>query len=163
MTQDAFPFFNWFAQAFDFFFDMVYAGFSLVLMFLGRICELLVYPFVGAGERFIDATGWIFGTALPTLLGQTMQPLLAFVKQLAEWAWGQFGDVLGSLLLWLDGILPPSLMLDASGLMLVVAYIKAATSWFNAGLFLGTVAVGLTTNWTIAIAKIIWRSIPTIG
>jgi hypothetical protein len=160
---EAFPFFTWMHYAFTFLFQMLEGAFTILFLFLGRIAELLVLPFTVAVDRSISAVNWLIEIGWPVIMGTAASGITGHITALLDWAWGQFTDFFGTILLWLDGALPATLTLDISGLVITVSYIKAATSWFNVGLFVTTVTLGYSTIWTIALAKIIWRSIPTIG
>lgn len=163
MIQDAYLFFDWLVAAFIAIFNTIYVGFYYVFGFLGRICELLVAPLAAGGERVVAVMGWLFQSGISLVGVEVFRQLGIFFEHLMTWGWHQFGRLLGITLLWLDDFLPPTVTFDLAFLSLVVAYIKAATSWFNVGAFIATVTVGYTTIWTIALAKIVWRTIPTIG
>lgn len=163
MQSDAFPFFQWIEQSLVGIFNTIYVGFLYIFGFLARICEILLLPFQAAAERSVALLGWFFSDGFELVATRVFQTLGDFFYTLTGWGWDQFARVIGLVLLWLDDTLPDALSLDITGLLLTVAYIKAATSWFNVGLFFTTIGAGLTMIWGIALAKIIWRSIPTIG
>lgn len=163
MQSDAFPFFQWIEHALTSIFNTLYIGLLYLFGFLARICEILLLPFELAAERSVALLGWLFSDGFQLVAAQFFAVLARLVFFVTGWGWEQFARALGLVLLWLDDTLPDSLSLDITGLLLVTAYVKAATSWFNVGLFFTTIGAGLTMIWGIALAKIVWRSIPTIG
>jgi len=162
-NSDAFPFFDWVANALYTLYTMLYTGFGFLFETLARIAEILVYPFEATAERFVQFAGWAFGIALPQLLGGVMQPALDYLKDLITWGWSQFSTVLGAILLWLDSLLPPGFSLNLSAVWLVVGYFRAVAWLIDVPFILAAVTFGLTTVWTLQLLKILWRCIPTVG